>query len=513
MSEIPAEVLAHLLLEESAWVEFRDSGIVPLVETELVTTAASRLEFLVGAWLLDRTVKDGGLLANVKPQMLRVVDVLAAGRLLNGVIEPRRSSKTTTLFCILLGRCYVRPVHMAGFTLATTQKKAAERYRLDVYGPIVRQWPDESARPVKLYKGNGTERVEFDNGSVLAVLSPDGEAFRSGAYDTLLVDEGGEASTDMGDDIQSAVLPAFDTRPDGQFIVAGTAAKFRDGNILWDTLNDSVAGVLRFTVPDTVDPEELEAWEPDEEHPRARVRELIEGMHPGVGTLTTLERIALNYRKLGIERFGHEYLGLFGMEGANQSLIPAPQYEAALLQEAMPSMPKLFTLAVAVHPDRAWASVGVAWKRDDGHVLVGLLHHQDGVKGFAQKVLSLARKLKVPVIYDDGSTATAVEIEFLARATPRPQLSKMVTGDVRRSATKVLKRFEEGTIHHYGQTQLDDAARVAVKRPIGNAGGFGFGRPKDAPGVDITPLEAIALAVHVLDDEQPKQKIAIVFAV
>ena len=511
--ELPAEVAAHPLREEAAWLALRDGGIVPIDVTEMVTTQQARDEFLVGCWLLNKvTKKAGGLLGNIQPQMLQVTDMLAAGKLLNAVIEPRRSSKTTTLFCVLMGRCYLQEVYVSGFTLATTQKKTAERYRQDIYTPIVRQWPDEATRPVKVYKGNGTERVEFPaTSSVFTAYSPEGEAFRSGAYDSILVDESGVASVDLGLEIKTAVLPTFDTRDDAQFIFAGTAAKFRAGNILWDMLHNPKAGRLRYTVPDGIDPEELESWEPTEETPRGHVRELVEGMHPGLQGLTTLDRIETNYEELGIEQFSLEYLGLFGMEGSNVGLIPAPQFEAALLDEPMPQPPKSFTMALAVHPDRLWSSIAVAWKRKDGHVVVGLLHHQDGVQGLSQKALGFARKYKVGVIYDSGSTAAAVEMEALTRASPKPKLIPMMTGDVRRAATKVLKHLDEGTLHHYGQPQLTSAAEVAVKRAIGNAGGFGFGRPKAQPGADITPVEAASLAVHQLDDERPSQKPEIVF--
>lgn len=502
---LPDEVASHPLLDEAAWVALRESGIKPLHATAMVTTAQARAEFLVGAWLLDRTVKGGSLLGNVKPQMLRVVDVLAAGKLLNGVIEPRRSSKTTTLFCILLGRCFLQPVHMAGFTLATTQKKAAERYRLDVYGPIVRRWPDETTRPVKLYKGNGTERVEFDNGSVLAVLSPDGEAFRSGAYDTLLVDEGGEASPSMGDDIQSAVLPAFDTRPDGQFIVAGTAAKFRETNILWDTLNDPAAAVLRFTVPDSVSDEELAAWEPDDEHPEACVRKLIEGMHPGVGTLTTLDRIETNYRKLGIELFSREYLGLFGTVGATSTILNQEQWALAGSGGSLPPLPERFALAFVPHPDQLCVSVVAAWRDEDGRAVPLMVEHKLGIEWAAAYLLRVSRKYSVPITYDVGSQVAALIVEQLNRAKPRPRLDPRTFLDVKKAASLIVDEVERGNVEHYRQPELDSAVKLAVKRKAG-VNGWAFGRDPKALNDDITGVEAWALAQLVYDMAKPKRR-------
>jgi len=231
--DLPEPVASHPLREEAAWVALRDSGIAPRDASDMLTTQQSRDEFLTGAWLLNATTR-AGLLNSITPQMLRAVDVLtwaqAMGVLISAILMPRRSGKTTVIFCILMGRCYLNPVHFAGFALLTTQKKTSERYRLDVYGPIIRQWPDEDTRPVKVIRSNGNERVEFQNGSNLAVLSPEGDAIRSGAYDSLLLDEGGEANPERWEDVIGAVIPSFDTRPEGQLILAGTAGDYRDGS-------------------------------------------------------------------------------------------------------------------------------------------------------------------------------------------------------------------------------------------------------------------------------------------
>lgn len=492
----PSEVLSHPLLEEDAWVALRDSGILPLVQSELVTTEQHRAEFLTGCWLL-------GLLDTIKPQMLRAVDVLAAGKLLNAVIMPRRSSKTTTIFCILLGRCYLRPVHYAGFTLATTAKKAAERYRLDIYGPITRSWPDPDNRPVKLYKGNGVERVEFLNGSLMAVLSPEGDAFRSGAYDTLLVDEAGEASPELGEDIQGAVLPAFDTRPDGQLIVAGTAARYRKGNLLWDTLNDAEAAVLRYTVADTVTDEELEDWEPSEEHPEASVRALIEQMHPGINTLTTLDRIAFNFRKLGREQFAREYLGLFGIVGESSGVFDLVKWAGAGSGAALPAPPERFGLAIVTHPDQLSASIVAAWRDPDGKAVPLLLEHKKGVDWLADAALRLSRKYNVPIIYDAGSQVVLLTVEQLNRARPRPRLQPMTFMPVKKGAALIVDEVALGRVEHYRQPELDNAIKLAVKRKAG-ANGWALGRAE--ANDDITAVEAWSLAQLAYDEGKPNRE-------
>jgi hypothetical protein len=290
--------------------------------------------------------------------MLRAVDTLNAARFRNAVLMPRRSAKTTTLFCILLGRCYLRPVHMAGYTMLTTAKKTTERFRLDIYGPIVRQWHDKKTRPVNLINSNGFERVEFHNGSVLAILSPDGDAIRSGAYDTLVLDESGEAEPDKWEDVIAAIVPAFDTRgDDAQLILAGTAGDYRDGSYYWKVLHDADAGVLRYGVPDGIGLERMVSWDD--------VGPLISSIHPGLDGLTSIEKIKSNWGDLH-DRFAREYLGHFGTEHAANTLIRAATWEATKQPGKPPEGVTPLTLVFAIHPFGNWASIGITWRVADG---------------------------------------------------------------------------------------------------------------------------------------------------
>ncbi len=504
-SELPKPVQEHPLRDEAAWIELRDSGIAPRDASPMLTTQQARDEFLTGAWLLNATTKKG-LLNSITPQMLQAVDVLEAARssetLISALLMPRRSGKTTVMFCVLLGRCYLNPVHLAGFALLTTQKKTSERYRLDVYGPIIRQWPDEETRPVKVIRSNGNERVEFSNGSNLAVLSPDGDAIRSGAYDSLLLDEGGEASPERWEDVISAVIPSFDTRPEGQLILAGTAGDYRDGSIFWDTLTDTSAGRLNFSAPDDVDPEELESWE--------QVRPLALQVHPGIGTLTTLERIEQNYKLLGVKKFTREYLNIFGAEGSNTALIPQPLWVASALSE-WTTPAEVSSLCAFVHPDAEYASVAQAWKDADGRTHVALLHHQQGLKGFTKQVVQLARKTGRPVTFDSGSPATVNVMTEVRDARPRPSERPMIFKDIKRAAVHFMTLLREGQLRHYDQAELNDAAGIAVKRAMGTGGAWGFGRPKNQDSADITPIEAAALAVYALEDERATGPVSIDF--
>lgn len=518
---LPEEIRNHLLLSEEAWIELRDSGRSPLDCTDLATTRQSRAEFLVGAWIIDRIVPPGlggSLLGNLQPQMLREADVLTAGHFRNAVLEPRRSAKTTSLWLVLLGRCYIRPVHMAGYTMLTTAKKTTERFRLDIYQPIVRKWPDAKTRPVKVINSNGFERVEFPNGSVLAILSPEGDAVRSGAYDTLVLDEAGEAEPDKWDDIVASVVPAFDTRgPDAQLILAGTGGRYRDGSYFWKTLHDPDAGRLRYGVPDDVDVELFRTWDDGAE-------DLIEPIHPGLDGLTTFDRIRGNYFDLGWEQFAREYLGHFGTQGHAAAMIPSGPWIDTCRPGELPAGVTPTALAFAVHPGGLWASVGITWHLDEGpddlaaaawaldgddntppRVGFKLVHHQEGNAHLTKILYNFSRTLRLPIVYDDSPQEKSVIQDLLARARPRPKVQLVRYGDKSVAVTKLLNALDHGQIAHWEQAPLDRAAGIAVARTTGKSKLFGI--PDTDPTADITPLEVMALALMHTPVQAPQERL------
>lgn len=510
---LPDAVLAHELLDEAAWVAYRDAGRPPFERTALVTSYQSRAEFLVGAWLIDKVVPPqlgGSLLTNLQPQMLAEVDTLAAGAFRNAVLMPRRSSKTTTLWCVLLGRCYMRPMHQAGYTMLTLAKKADKRFELDVRDPISRKWRDKRVREnehgVKLKDGKGGKGVAFENGSNLDILAPKGDEVRSGAYDTLVLDEAGEAEPDEWADIVSSVIPAFDTRPGAQIILAGTAGRYRTGSYFWKTLHDPDAGRIRYGVPDDVDPALLEDWD--------TVGPLIDKLHPGLDGLTTLDRIAGGFEDLGAALFAAEYLGHFGDEGGNATAISNRAWTSTRQAGPVPEGVTSGALALAVHPKALYASVVVAWHITgpadlaeaawdlDGiaankpRVGIKLLHHQRGVQGIERVLILASRALGAPIVYDKGTSSSVAVIDrLLTIARPRPRVEERLFAQVKVAHAQLVAGIEHGDIWHWQQKQLDTAAEIGVVHAMGQ--GYLIRAPKGDEH-DITPIEAAALAYDAL---------------
>ncbi len=498
------------LQNEATWLEWRDQIPTPHKVTELVTTEDSRREFLEGARLLrlDKKRRYDGTIIGPTPIQLAIADMLAAGHKVNAVWEPRRTTKTTSIQAVLLGRCALREDYLVGWTLATTGAKAGERFKKDISAPIIRLYPDKRDREefVKVELSKGSEGLVFPNGSYFNVYAPNADGFTSNAFDTAWVDEGGKATPEMGDDLTTAIRPTLHTRADAQLIISGTAPKYREGNLLWDALNDPAAGVIAHAAPDETDTDGLETWE--------QVEPLVLAAHPGIGWSTPLSAIEDDWNSPPMRKgFFAEILGIAGAEGSNTALIPTPLWTAAAvpLSEAAPAA--VSSLCLFVHPDGDFASLVQAWAGADGRTHIALVHHQAGQKNLARNVLAIARKLGRPITFDSASAATANVLTELRAARPAPQERPMLSRDVRKAAVLFTSAIREDKLRHHDQQEMNSAAEIAVKRAWSSGGGWSFGRPKRRDDADITPIEAAALAVYALQTEKPTGTVpSIVFA-
>jgi hypothetical protein len=486
------------------WTTLRKRALSPRNVSELRTTQRDRDEFLRGAELLrfygDRA-RPG---YTPKGQQLLVCDVLAVGHARNVILLPRRSSKSTSVIAVGLGRAEAREDYRCGILTLTSGKAGRSRFLKDVAPSLERLYPDKASRPFKIVRSAGQERIEFiqSGGSVSWLSSIDD--LRGEAFDLIILDEAGEADAAKAEEVLAAALPTLDTRPGAQIVAAGTAGRFRTGNLLHDWLTMARAGrggILDYSVDDQELTEQmLEAWEPSEAHPHACVKDLVLASHPGVGTLTTIESIRNNFESLPLDRFLAEYLGVFGDVGADALLIRPRTWLQAGLDGALPA-PERYALGLACHPDQTSASVVAAWRDDDGVAHVMVDRHERGVD-WVHTYLAKAGG-KVQVGFDSFSAVAQVEVQKLERtrgATPAMEPAK--TADIRQAYELFMNDLTQGRLRHYDQGPMNSAAEKAIRRKIGLYGS-GFGRQLAED--DITPLEAGAIALK-LYDEMPARR-------
>lgn len=493
-SQSPA--LATEVFYPEQWDSVRDAGISPLHQSELDSDPSRRQEFIEGATLLG---VHGGR-KELKPQQYRLADVCNRGHNYVGILLPRRSTKTTTLLALALGRCASREDYLVGYTTCTTGQKARDRFRKDIVPVLERLYPDPATRTFKIRKAGGSERIEFDNGSIFQVLPPMGESFRSDAFDLIILDEAGEASPEMTEDLMAGALPTLDTRPEAQIIVAGTAAKFRKGNLLWDTLEDGRAGkpstgVLEYAAPDTTDMADLDDWE--------KVKDLALAAHPGIGVLTTIDVMRDRWEKLSRRQFAEEYLSIFGTDGSVQAFLNMEQWNAHAETGDLPEMPtdRTVGLAITVHPDQSCAAITAAWRDDKGRACLLVVDYRTGTDWLAKRAKELAAKSRGTIVYDSVGPVT-VTVEALQRMRPRPKLAPQTWQNVATAAALLAKEIDDGNLVHWSQEELTSAVQLVTKRGTPTSNRWAFGRRE--PGHSIIAAEGASLALRWAD-ENPKR--------
>lgn len=491
----PVQSDRHFILDQ--WESVRDSGIKPLKASELGGSEADRLEFLTGARLLGFRRKGRTL----KPQQLRLHDMLAVGHRRNAVLMSRRASKSASLYGELIGRAASpeREGFRVGVFTATSGKAGRSRFLKDV-APMVDRYGDDR---VQTYRGAGQERLEWHDTDSGVFWLNTVDDIRSERFDVVLIDEAGEPDSEKVADINDAVRFVMDTVTDGaQLIVAGTAGRYREGNLLWQALQREGGGLLHYGMPDGTTVDDVSTW--------AQARELLLLAHPGIGTLTTEEIQRENWEDYARENRLTDWLrelgSVFGDEGGTTKLVRPGQWEALALGGVFPEPPAHFGLAMAQHPSGTVASIVAAW-RENGEARLLLLDWREGSRWISGRAHELERRYRVPLVYD-GFGPILVAAEELGRMNPRPKLEPQMTRDVTTASALLIREIETGKLGHWNQPRLTAAILGVVRRKVGN--GWALGRPSS--DADITAAEAGAMALRWYDANPKRERIGIISA-
>lgn len=421
---------------------------------------------------------------------------------------PRRSGKTEGLLALAAGRCVTRSDYYVAFS-AQSGKKGRDRFlkmavALDRWDPCPRSSrsnPDGCPRDHvhrRIYRSNGGERIEWENGSVFMVLPPDPEAYRGEEYHLIILDEGQETSDqETADELLGGIAPTMDTVPEAQLIIAGTAGKHRTG-LLWSALVKGRAGewgILEYAAPDQAAPVVIDPSNPDE----VKLNEqTVLDAHPGIGTLTDLRTINKRFKNLSLMDFQREYLGQW----------PADPTATAIDLEAWGSglrpttpRPKRVALAFDVAPDDSCSALACAWRDDQGVAHVEVLAFRAGVSWLAAETYRVARLANGAVAYDNIGRNLA-PATTLVNKRPTPRLVPMGLRDVQGAAQLMTSAVVDKRLAHFGQKDLNLAVEGAAWRPVGE-NGRAFGHKASAH--PIVPLTACALALW-LYDKQPSRR-------
>ncbi|MBP1326727.1 hypothetical protein JOF28_001959 [Leucobacter exalbidus] len=521
-----------------------------------------RAEFLLGASLMGYELVDLSDTAYIdelalmdpprmplQPQQLLVADAINAGTKRNAIEMPRRSSKSTTLFMLLLGRCASRPGYRVTFSAQTgtagtemfeewvkdgldyvqppadadlapwmrgpraLHTKAESRQIAlfgEVLGPVdLDEGPrslNSSGRTFTTRVGNSRPGIRFDNHSTFRILKPEAGAYRGKAADVSWLDEAQEIDPSEGNSIIAGVLPLQDTRPGAQIIVSGTAGEAKAGPF-WLFLErlrkgDPALGGVDFAAPVTTDWDEIE----DE----AQAMALVKANHPGVDTLTTMDVMRDNYRDptMGKPQWAREYLSMWPDVG-QLSVITAADWDATALEQ-WPDRPKRVAFGMDIKPGGgAVAAICAAWRDRDGLAYIEVVDHQPGTAWLVPRMQYLTRERYrgSSVAFDKISEGEATYVAS-RYAHPRAKLQIQTWSETAAGCVTFMRELEAGTLRHYAaQGALNGAVMIAKKREIrGNDRGVWIFTAEQQQ--DVTTLLAAVRALRNWDQHYARPEAA-----
>lgn len=430
------------------------------------------------------------------------MELLPQGELVAGVLEavradgrplykditvqiPRRSTKTTTIQAVLLGRCTQRK----GYKVIQTAQDGtrASMVFMDMVRTMEMVDPREpKERDWKVFASTGREYIQWRNGSRWWVAPPKASSFRGLAADVLFFDEAGEYDLALTAELQAGALPVMDTRPHGQIIKAGTPGLSRDG-LFWTSLEAARAqpdryGIVDYSAKDSEVVTNEQAADP----------ELWFRVHPGLACgLTELETIQQRWDTMDMPTFIREYLCVWPPD-SSRSAFDLEAWAASRVPQLENPEGLPWALGYDVAIGASAAALAAGWFDADGHPHVQLLDHRAGAHWLPEELQRAGiRHPRVPVGYDNIGDNIAVS-QAVARK-PRynaRNLKSLQLREVAAATATVVGSLDHGTFTHAEDAALDAAVLNAVWRESG--GSRLLGRKH---GRDISPIQA---CIHAL---------------
>lgn len=416
---------------------------------------------------------------------------LAAGRC--GLAVPRQNGKNgvveiVELFkIVVLGRKVLHTAHEV-----KTARKAF--LRLKGFFENERRWPELAALVQEIRQTNGQEAIVLTNGGSVEFVARSRGSGRGFTVDDLVLDEAQE----LTDEQLEALLPTISAAPSGdpQIVMLGTppppnadGAPFRrmraagvdgkDKRLSWHEWSPERA-------PNPLDSEALLAC--------------AAGTNPALGGRLHRSVVEDELAQMSFEGFMRERCGAWDSDSLG-GLIDYPVWLERAIPAAQAPAEGTIAFGVKFSTDGERVSCGVALRPEDGPAHLesfGVSLLADGGTSALVAWLSVPERWrKASKIVVDGRAGSGdLKAQLVAAGVPARRIHVVTTDEAITAHAGMLRAIREGEVTHLAQPGLDAQVRVAGKRKIGNAGGWGW--QAVTPDGDVTALDAVTLARHAV---------------
>jgi hypothetical protein len=394
-----------------------------------------------------------------------------------GCAVPRQNGKNGVLeivelfFTVSLGLKILHTAHEV-----KTARKAF--IRLCSFFENERQYPELAALVKDIRRTNGQEAIVLTNGGSVEFIARSKGSGRGFTVDVLVCDEAQELS----DDALEALTPTTSAAPSGDplAIFTGTPPSASMNGEVWTRIRqgaldgtDRRIAWLEWSVTGDANLDDRELWA---------------ATNPALGTRLNIETLEAERSRFSAAGFARERLGMWASDEA-LSIIPASVWANLVADNPPAENVAPDALAVDMSHDRIVAIAG-CWKLEDDvhYVEVLALDRTTDAQGAVEWLVKNAGR-RIPVVVD--SIGPAAELIPVLKAR-KVQVHPSYAPDMGKACGGFYEDVLADRLLHADQPQVNAALLGASKRPIRDAGAWGWNRKN--PEVNIAPLVAVTLA-------------------
>lgn len=415
------------------------------------------------------------------------------------ILMPRQNGKNSVLEVIELYAFYVLGLPYILHTAHLQETTADHMARL--WSAI--ESDADLLSITKMTVANGKERIwRTDTRAQIKFKTRSKKIGRGGSPRMVVFDE----ALYLTDDQIQAMLPSLSAqsmRADKPILIYTSSAPVSESIVLHRIRSACIAGSL----PDAFYAEwSLELIAKDHAERVTEMRRLAEDRdgwyeaNPGMGIRIDPEYVAANeLPMMSIEAFLIERCGVVFDPGTDDAVIDPMLW--ASLNDAGSRIVSHRTWALAVSPDRRWATFGVAGRRSDGLLHIEWLERRAGTSWVVDVAAKLYSASRLPLrIHKSGP-----EGSFIGPLRERGvEVEEVSSADVAAATGQLIDACNASALRHIGQASLDVAVVGAVLRMSTDGAALWSQRNSQT---EITPLMACTVAVGGVSDtwgEEPQ---------
>ena len=373
-----------------------------------------------------------------------------------GITKPRQNGKSFAARDYALWMAFVEHMNV----LYTAHRGGTVRKMFKEMCDFIELNQDFKDELDYVYKAGGYEGIYLKDGTYIEFQTRTNSGARGGTYRVIVIDEAQELTSVQ----QDALLPTASAageidegESDPQMIYIGTVPgpecngtvfremhdKAHSGDadtwwLEWGAVGDSI---------DDVDIDDVDLWY---------------ACNPAMGRRMSERTVRNEHDTMTRDGFARERLGWWSPVAGRADYVFDPKAWDACATDDEPSGTVCY--GVKLSPDGSEAALSACWQGDVPHF--ELVDYRDTRRGVGWLADWLdARADKCAMLAVDGRNADALTSRL--ESYRAKQLHVMRTSDAIAAAALMLDGIRSGKVTHYGQAELDEQAKAAIRRKVG----------------------------------------------